>query len=64
MEKLKDYIKGLGIKPSVWAINHDISPATLSRYFHGKVISPKNALKIVTATDKRITLDDLYKKGK
>ena len=57
--RLKEYLKNNGLKPTPWAKNHGIAPPVISRYFHGYAISKENALRIEQATGGAVTRMDL-----
>ena len=59
MEKLNQYLKIIGQRPSPWGLKHGIPPAIMSRVLNGKQISPKNAKLISDATDGFVTPMDL-----
>lgn len=64
--ELKNYIRKTGKPPSVWALEHNLSISTISRYLnHNGKLSVQNALAIEEACNEEVTLRDLlyrYKK--
>lgn len=59
MEKLKKYLTQKNLKATTWAIENKIAPSVISRLFHGKSISLKNAIKIERATGGKIRAIDI-----
>ncbi|UCH12683.1 MAG: helix-turn-helix transcriptional regulator [Candidatus Omnitrophota bacterium] len=58
--RLKEYLKEKGLKPSSWAEENGLARSVISRYLHGYNISPSNAMKIVVATEGKVSLEDIY----
>ena len=58
---LKTYLEAKNLRPSVWAQEHGIDPATISRFLAEKQsISLKTAKIIVEATDGDVDYADLH----
>lgn len=58
--QLPDYLRKHNYKPTPWAIQHGLAPATISRLMNktGK-ITMDNAKRVRDATNGEVTLDDL-----
>jgi hypothetical protein len=54
--QLKDYLEKNDLKASVWARKNGIAGSVLSRYFHGRSMSPKNARKCEIASNSVVTV--------
>jgi hypothetical protein len=58
--KLDDYLKQISQRPSVWAVNHNISPSIISRLLRGKTKpSLGTARKIIDATNGLVSISDI-----
>jgi hypothetical protein len=59
MEKLREFFKRNGFRPTPWAVKNSIAPAVISRFLNGRGISPANAARIASATNGEVSVLDL-----